>query len=255
MITWKGVNTSGLGNQLFGIAATLACATRRGDVARFPPWKRAPFFSLSPECFSEIPEATASYEQSSLAYETISANGALGTIELRGNFISPKYFADHESLIRRAFAPTSRRLRTDRIAVHVRRGDYVGGPYVQLEAPWYEAQMAKFPGARFLCFSDAIPECRAMFVHRRDVGFALGGAEDDLHTMAMCAGHIVANSTFSWWGAWLSGQDNVIRPAHYHTEAFRKRTPHVQKWEDEDFWPATWNVAGPLTNNDPAWIG
>ena len=254
MVIWKGVNTSGLGNQLFGIAATLAYAARREHTARFPPWKSMRYFRVPPVFFGEIPSADAFYYQPSLPHDQIPEIEG-DVIELRGNFIGHKFFASSAKYIALDFAPATPRPRTDCIALHVRRGDYVGGPYVNLEAPWYEAQMAKFPGARFLCFSDAIHECRAMFAHRGDVGFALGGPEDDLITMSLCAGHIVANSTFSWWGAWLSGQDNVIRPAHYHTEAFRKRTPHVQKWEDEDIWPASWNVAGPLTNNDPAWVG
>ena len=257
MVTWPSLNAAKLGNQLFGIAATLSRAAEYvGERARFPPWKSAPFFSLPADCFGEIPPANKEYEQPSLPYARITSRrdtvGTRSTIEgtcveeLRGNFISPKFFAGHESLIREAFAPAHPRPRTDCIALHVRRGDYVGGPYVQLERDYYERQMAVFsqevPGARFLCFSDDVPLCRAMFAHRSDVGFALGCAEDDLITMSLCAGHIVANSTFSWWGARLSGLDNVIRPRHYHTEAFRAGMPHIQKWENEDFWPGEWRV-------------
>lgn len=255
MITWPGLNAAKLGNQLFGMAATLAYAARSGTTARFPEWSRTPFFSMSPQLFGEVPAPTDCYDQPSLPYDQVPALGGDGVVALHGNFISHKFFAGYEHVIRAAFASPTPYPRTDRVAIHVRRGDYVGGPYVSLEREWYEAQMAKFPGATFLVFSDAIPTCRAMFAGRKDVQFSEGGAEDDLHRMASCAGHIVANSTFSWWGAWLSGGGNVVRPAHYHTEAFRRRTPDVQRWEDDDFWPDAWQSAGPVKDNDKDWIG
>ena len=244
MVTWPSLNAAKLGNQLFGIAATIARACEYGEGVRFPAWKSAPFFSLAPESFGDVPASNAFYDQPGLPFAEIPPRALrIGCVEeLRGNFISYKFFGRHEMWIRMAFAAAHPRPRTDCIALHVRRGDYVGGPYVQLERDYYERQMAEFPGARFLCFSDDVPLCCAMFAHRSDVGYALGCAEDDLITMSLCAGHIVANSTFSWWGAWLSGLENVIRPRHYHTEAFRAGTPHIQKWEDEDFWPSSWRI-------------
>lgn len=243
MVTWPSLNAAKLGNQLFGMAATLAYGARHGHAVRFPPWKSAGYFSMPSEMFGDIPPSTNHYDQPNLPYDPIPQREG-GVIELRGNFISHKFFAGYEDVVRNAFAsPSGSAVLTNRIAIHVRRGDYVGGPYVQLEQPWYEAQMAQFPGATFLCFSDALPECRLMFAHRKDVTFSEGSAEQDLRRMTGCSGHIVANSTFSWWGAWLSGRDNVIRPAHYHTEAFRRGTPHIQRWEDNDFWPDSWRRA------------
>lgn len=246
MITYPLLNDARLGNQLFGMAATLAHAARSGCPARFPPWKSAPYFSMPPEMFGEIPPDTQCYDQPSLTYDIIDAHVPGAIYALRGNFISYKFFAGYDRVVRRAFAPAIPRERNDFIAVHVRRGDYVGGPYVQLGLDWYERQMAEFTGARFLVFSDDIPECRRMFGHREDVDYAIdygiGSAEEDLITMSLCAGHIVANSTFSWWGAWLSGKDNVIAPRHYHTEAFRSRAPNIQQWEDRDLWPPSWRL-------------
>ena len=242
MITWPSLNAARLGNQLFGMAATLAYAARRNDVARFPPWKSARYFAAPDGLFGAVPSSTAFYDQPSLAYDAIPERGEAGeVVELRGNFISYKFFAGYEDVVRAAFAPRVPRERTDCVALHVRRTDYIGGPYVDLSVAWYEAQMAQFPGARFLCFSDDIPWCREAFAHREMV-YALGTAEEDLLTMTLCAGHIVANSTFSWWGAWLAGHNNVIAPRHYHTEAFRAGTPHIQKWEDHDLWPPAWRL-------------
>ena len=64
--------------------------------------------------------------------------------------------------------------------------------------------MGHFSGdTTFLFFSDDIPWCRTRFRDRRFV-FVEGQAEvADLLLMSLCEGHIIANSSFSWWGAWL----------------------------------------------------
>ena len=44
----------------------------------------------------------------------------------------------------------------------------------------------------------------------------------DLCLMSMCSHHIIANSSFSWWGAWLSGSNNVIAPKKWYGLAAEK---------------------------------
>ena len=249
MITWPSLNSARLGNQLFGIAATLAHAEARLDSVRFPPWPRASSFSLPDAAFGELPKPSYSYSQPDLTHYPLPPRAdpdmPAPVVALHGNFISWRFFAGHEAAVRRAFAHPTPLPRRPEVAIHVRRTDYIGGPYCDLGLSYYEAQMVQFHGASFLVFSYDIPYCERLFAHRRDVSFARGSDVADLHVMSTCAGHIIANSTFSWWGAWLADNDpdTVIAPRQYHTDAFRSRTPHVQKWEDEDLWPPGWRLA------------
>lgn len=93
----------------------------------------------------------------------------------------------------------------DQVAIHVRRGDYVNNPfYVDLYlTDYYERAMEMFPDAEFLVFSDDIEWCKQQPIFS-ECEFAHGTELEDLNLMAACRGIIMANSSFSWWAAYLS---------------------------------------------------
>jgi hypothetical protein len=125
--------------------------------------------------------------------------------------------------------------RTDHVAVSVRRGDYVGvyvGIFVDLFAQgYYERAMAKFPGRRFLVFSDDISWCRQQAVFAGCEFWDQIDPVTDMNRMAACSDFIVANSGFSWWGAWLGTNPNkrVVCPVRYETA--RVETCMLPEWE------------------------
>ncbi len=99
----------------------------------------------------------------------------------------------------------------------MRRGDYVGDRcFADLTAgDYYERAFARFPPETvFLVFSDDIGWCRGRFQGRNVIFLEGQSPIVDLIMMAMCASHIIANSTFSWWGAWLNPRPDktVIAP-------------------------------------------
>jgi hypothetical protein len=149
---------------------------------------------------------------------------------LRGFWQSEKYFDHIQDQIRNEFAfvlppreidrAVLDRIRsTESVAVHVRRGDLVANPeyaakyYVQ-EPAYYQAaaqvlrQMGK--PLHFFVFSDDPDWPRANLSLGDNVDFECGpaaqGREDwrDLQLMSQCKHHVIANSTFSWWAAWLA---------------------------------------------------
>lgn len=132
-------------------------------------------------------------------------------------FQDPKWFEGYEAEIKQLFSQGIPR-RTDQIAIHVRRGDYVGNSfYVDLmETPYYQDAMALFPGAEFIVFSDDIQFCKRQEIFK-DCEFSEGNDElTDLNLMASCSGHIIANSSFSWWGAYLAHyKKKVVAPNKY----------------------------------------
>ena len=148
-----------------------------------------------------------------------------GTL-LDGYFQSHRYFAAIRPALLAEFAPraapdAATAALLDAIAsgpsvsVHVRRGDYASNPATTavhgLCAPaYYAAALARVraadPAVRAFVFSDDPDWARANLPLPADAAFVTGNGarpEWDIALMAACRHHIVANSSFSWWGAWL----------------------------------------------------
>jgi len=140
-------------------------------------------------------------------------------------FQSEEYFADHADIIRKMFGqdiPTP----IDKVAIHCRRGDYIGNPfYVSLSEDYYQRAMAEFPDRKFLVFSDDIDWCmkQEMF---KDCEFSKGRTElEDMNLMASCSGQIISNSSFAWWSAWLCPNypnNKVVAPIQWFTDKIER---------------------------------
>lgn len=123
-------------------------------------------------------------------------------------------------------------LKYDSVCMHVRRGDYVS-----LEAAnkfhglcdlnYYSKAIAmihsEIKNPHFFIFSDDIPWCRSHF-NEANISFVNINNSDnahlDLNLMKNCKHFIIANSSFSWWGAWLAENENkiVIAPKRWFAE-------------------------------------
>lgn len=106
------------------------------------------------------------------------------------------------------------------VAIHVRRGDYVGNPfYVDLmQTDYYQRAMAEFPQARFMVFSDDIEYCKASPLFA-GCEFYHGDELQDMNKMMSCMGHIIANSSFSWWAAYLAPfSKKIVAPIAWFTD-------------------------------------
>lgn len=130
-------------------------------------------------------------------------------------FQDPKWFEGHEYAIKRLFGAAIPP-KLDQVAIHVRRGDYVNNDfYVDLtQTDYYQRAMEEFAATDFLVFSDDIEWCKRQAIFK-NCEFSEGLTElEDLNLMASCSGHIIANSSFSWWGAFISPySQKVIAPS------------------------------------------
>lgn len=117
----------------------------------------------------------------------------------------------------------------DKVAIHVRRGDYVDNPfYVDLaKTDYYQKAMALFPNEKFIVFSDDIYWCKHQKIFN-DCAFSEGNEIEDMNLMAGCKGIIMANSSFSWWGAYLS-KGKVIAPKEWYGDKI-ERTKLPDTW-------------------------
>lgn len=117
----------------------------------------------------------------------------------------PYLFADYEKDIKETFLEGVSNHPSEITAIHVRRGDYVGHDfYVDLmENGYYQLAMNEFPDSKFVVFSDDIAWCKQQGIFK-DCEFSHGTEIEDMNNMASCTGHIIANSSFSWWAAFIA---------------------------------------------------
>lgn len=112
--------------------------------------------------------------------------------------------------------------RIESVAIHVRRGDYIGhNGFHELPFSYYLEALQNTPGSIFI-FSDDIPWCKDTFKESyfdRDVNFAHCKDYLDLELMSFCNHNIISHSTFSWWSAMLNRKDNkkVVAPKYWIT--------------------------------------
>jgi hypothetical protein len=155
------------------------------------------------------------------------------SVYLEGYWQSEKYFKDVEEVIRgdlQIIPPqdepnrrmAERILSCNAIAVHVRffNSSNVSNPSRNLEENYYRQAIreisTKVENPRFFLFSDNIREAKKIVGLSEDkitcISHNCGdeNAYKDLWLMAKCKHFIIANSTFSWWGAWLGLEDGKI---------------------------------------------
>jgi hypothetical protein len=104
------------------------------------------------------------------------------------------------------------------VAVHVRRTDYLTSGHINLTRDYYEAAFEQFDDSsvNYLFFSDDIPWCRENFAKKPNIYYAEGAsAIVDMAAMSLCDHNVIANSTFSFWSAFLNRNAGrrVICPA------------------------------------------
>ncbi len=156
---------------------------------------------------------------------------------LFGYFQSPLYFSGMEDQLRNELSTADLGLETGHtvladmlrqpgsVAVHVRRTDYTGNPNLDLCGPaYYQTAMQclrdTLTNARFFIFSDDPDWCCHHFtradtrviIHRETTGTLT-----DFHLMSIASHHIIANSSYSWWAAWLGKKQDqrVLMPSRW----------------------------------------
>ncbi len=125
------------------------------------------------------------------------------------------------------------------ISIHVRRGDYTLYPnhHPVCSDDYYKSAIEKFDlkNSVFLVFSDDIEWCKKKFEGDSFIFSETNNPYVDLAIMTMCDHHIIANSSFSWWGAWLnrSKDKRVIAPSRWFGPSLPKDTSDIycEGWE------------------------
>jgi len=183
-------------------------------------------------------------------------------VYLDGYWQSEKYFADIAEINRRELTvkvPQTGKNKElgeqinscESVSLHVRRGDYASDPHINkvhgcCSRDYYlrcvEFINSKVKNAQFYVFSDESQwvagnlklSCSMTIVNHNNTFKDY----EDLRLISQCKHHIIANSSFSWWGAWLNPRKDkmVLAPSQW----FGKEEQASRKMHD--LLPASWIV-------------
>ena len=182
---------------------------------------------------------------------------ALDEVYLEGYWQSEKYFKDIEKMIRADFLfppmQGERNLKmiehikeNQSVSIHIRRGDYLEKKYAPMHGnicnmQYYENAIAYIrnhvENPVFYVFTDDVQWASKQYKNQDDFVIVDENSGDqsfrDMQLMSMCKHHIIANSSFSWWGAWLDTNPEkiVVAPSKWFNLA---KTP--------DIWCKNWII-------------
>ncbi len=245
------LDTSGFENyalhQGFELQRVFSCPNKiasNADMNGVLGWQSSPWIRriLSRPAFARLRRKELLVEPHFCYWDGI--NQAPSESYLMGYWQSEKYFDDYAATIRSDFAfrrpldslnenIIQKIEESDAVSLHIRRGDYANNPktlathglcsldYYRAATALVSSRMA-FP--HFFIFSDDIEWVRQNLTLDFPCEFIdhNKGAESykDMQLMSLCRHHIIANSSFSWWGAWLNPfpEKIVVAPKKWFTD-------------------------------------
>ena len=229
------IGNNGLGNLMFTIATGEALSIRDGKQMYIT--KPNGYNEYSDNIFRNIKVANEIpnniYREKSFTYSEIPVVDAID-----GYFQSEKYFCDYEDFIYNLFAPSDEiqeyinnkysKILNNSTSIHVRRGDYIKfqDKHPICSVDYYLSAIEEIGEYKFVVFSDDIDWCKSVF--EGDAFTFIEGEKDwmDLYLMSQCKNNIIANSSFSWWAAWLNRNisKKIIAPKTWFGQAINHDT-------------------------------
>jgi hypothetical protein len=196
------------------------------------------------------------YAEKKFSYDKALFNTAVNTY-IDGYWQTEKYFISIRNILLKEFTPKNEPndinrnilneiTNTDSVSIHIRRGDYISNPLVNqihgvCNTQYYylaiDLLKSKIPNLKLFVFSDDPKWVSQNF--KPSISFSLIDNNDadnnheDLRLMYNCKHNIIANSTFSWWAAWLNQNPDkiVIAPSKWFNSSDR---------DTSDILPANW---------------
>ena len=162
---------------------------------------------------------------------------------LLGYFQNERYFQDYLEEIRRDFtfvlqmneqnqAIANQISACNSVSLHIRRGDYISDKnaaqtFANLSLDYYYAAMdyirQRIENPQFFVFTDDVEWVKAQFNDTSLCYMDINSGKNsynDMRLMSLCKHNIIANSSFSWWGAYLNNNSEkiVIAPKNWYRE-------------------------------------
>jgi hypothetical protein len=253
MITFNLLGRYGrFGNQMFQYAALYSIAKTRKYQFGIPYKVKSnnPYLNLClDEAFENLSAEDSSdvipiqsVQESSFTYNA-GIFGVSDNTDIIGYFQSEKYFKNYRNDLLKEFtfkqhiaekATTIRSITKEPIiSVHLRLGDYKNlvGKHPIMQKRYYLQALDMLPKDLLIIgFSDEPEEASKIFDSLGKKYFVTQPEDKytDMCTMTLCDYHVIANSSYSWWGAWLSESKKVIAPHNW----FGNDKTMPQNWSD-----------------------
>jgi hypothetical protein len=254
MITYNNIGYMGrFGNQMFQFASTVGIARRLGFDPVFPLERFQTDNNPNSydgckllECF-KIPEKMIRpsneifisyfYHENKFGYNQETEILPDGTT-IHGYFQTEKYFKFIKSEIKEIFSFRDEIIENGNkygpiengVSLHIRRGDYLtSSDYHTVQSTdYYMEAIKQFDSkSKFYIFSDDPQWCSENLKIENSEVIDTGSPYIDMYLMSLCEGHIIANSSFSWWGAWLANSKKTIAPSSWFGPSMNKDTSDV----------------------------
>jgi glycosyl transferase family 25 len=221
----------GLGNQLFQLAALTHVAKRTGRKpyiqslvnpsthSKTSYWDTV-FASWKMLANSKQPSSRISEPRLSYVYWEAQLS-PMSNPELNGYFQDWRY-VDPDFVAKLRFPDVSSTYPgiKEGIFLHIRGGDYVGNAYhdIGLDA-YYQRALAHFPDAHFFVVTNDPEYAKSRpFMQGLNHTLVIEPELETLYLMSQCAGGICANSSFSWWGAYLNPTRKIVMPDRWFAD-------------------------------------
>ena len=262
MITFNYLGKLGqLGNQMFQYASTKGIATHLGYDFMIPNHDEVFDDGIGNKLRIELDDPftidckrgmipTRDVREPGFEFSQKFFDRCPDNVNLFGFFQTEKYFKHIEDEIRNDFT-FKKQIRdecqeivegvfNDPIALHIRRGDFLinSGNHHNLTLEYYEKALSKFdPHRDVIIFTDDPDWAKAqeLFSPDRFIISEGNSSYHDLYLMTQCSSFIIANSSFSWWGAWLGNGEEVIAPSIW----FGPNNAHLNT---KDLYPRHWKI-------------
>lgn len=253
MITFNLMGRYGrLGNQMFQYATLYSIAKTKKFSFGIPKKQKSNnpyqnlqltdyFLNLTAEDSSEYQPIHA-YREENFNYNT-AIFGVADNTDICGYFQTEKYFYYFKDDLKKEFSFKDEieekssikrnEINDPVISLHMRLGDYkflsAQHPICSLE--YYQIAFDQLPkDLPVVVFSDEINVAKQILepLNKKTTTYENHQPDEDLCLMTKCDYHVIANSSFSWWGAWLSNTKKVIAPSKWFGDV-----PNMPKnWDD-----------------------
>lgn len=200
----------GLGNQMFQYAHGMALAIAEKEE-----------LLLDTSWYSGRTDRTYTLDHFTISAKKAGFFQRLFSQKIVGDFQSEKYFKEIESRIRKEFTlknPPAPIPNPNSVSIHLRGGDYVRGNKSGFHgtcSPEYYAEAialirSRVPSPHFYIFTDDLEWAKKHIQFPEPFTVVHDEPQNELFLMSSCRHNVIANSTFSWWAAWLNANPEKI---------------------------------------------